>query len=56
VAAYPRWTGAKRVSGKTPLVGNPAKHLLLKSWISSLALLIVRLAVSPGAYEFDPTA
>ena len=40
---------------RRPLVGNPVKYLL-KLWISSLALLSVRLAVSPGAYEFDPTA
>jgi hypothetical protein len=44
--------------GETKLVtGNRSRHrYLLESWISSLAPLIVRLAVAPGADEFGPTA
>ena len=40
---------------RRPIVSNPVKYIL-NSWTSSLALLMVRLAVSPGAYGFAPTA
>jgi hypothetical protein len=38
------------IAEKTTVVSNPVKYLL-KSWISSLVLLIVRFAVSPSACE-----